>query len=110
MKFRSMKFQSFAVGFVSSLFTFSIAMGSVPSPGRVTDDTAISQSLSEIRVSPERELNFDSDIARLSALEGRYRESLPSLASHPRLRGPIHRINQQKYKAGAAGGQSTTRQ
>jgi hypothetical protein len=80
----------------------SIALGSVPTGGRVTDDTAIYQNLSEIRVARQADLNFDGDIARLSALEGNYREKLPSLAQNPRLRGPIQRISQQKYKYSGA--------
>jgi hypothetical protein len=82
---------------VLMLVVSSIASASVPSRGRVTDDTAIYQNLSEIRVARERELNVDSDIARLSALEGRFKEKLPSLSR------PIKRVNQQQYRAGRNG-------
>ena len=61
----------------------------------MTDDTAISQSLSEIKTSKERPANFDADIDRLNALEGRYRENLPSMA---RLQGPMKRVSTQKYR------------
>lgn len=80
---------------LGSFVLSSIAVASVPTRGRVTDDTAIYQNLSEIRVARERELNFDSDIARLSALEGRYRERLPLAGA---LSGPMKRISQQKYR------------
>lgn len=46
-------------------------------PRHVTNDTAIYQNLSEIRVQRQKELSFDADIARLSGMESRYRERLP---------------------------------
>ena len=92
-----MKFLMLSSVAVMGLTTLSVAMGSVPSRSRVTDDTAIYQNLSEIRVGKEVNLNFDSDIARLSASEGQYREKLPALSQHPRLRAPMKRVAQQKY-------------
>ena len=83
-------------GTVFGLTTLSIAMGAVPS--RVTDDTAIYQSLSEIKAPREAHINFDADIQHLSSLESRYREKLPSVASDPRLSGPMKRISAQKYR------------
>jgi hypothetical protein len=88
----------FSSGVLLGLGTLSVAMGAVPKNGRVTDDTAIYQNLSEIRVARERDLNFDPDFERLSALEDRYQEKLPSLANHPRLRGPVQRIGKQAYR------------
>ena len=81
---------------VAGLTTLSIAMGAVPS-GRVTDDTAIYQHLSEIKVSKDGRPNFDGDIQRLSSLEPAYREKLPALSRDPRLTGPMKRIANQPY-------------
>ncbi|MGZ3687915.1 MAG: hypothetical protein ACXVBW_06430 [Bdellovibrionota bacterium] len=92
-----MKYLWLVCGSVAALTTLSIAMAS-PIKSRITDDTAIYQNLSEVRVSKEGPVNFDGDLDRLSAIEGRYsHEKLPSLASHPRLKGPMKRIAQQKY-------------
>jgi hypothetical protein len=89
-----------ACGSVIGLTSLSITMAAVP-PTRsvVTDDTAIYQHLSEIKVSRESRPNFDGDIARLSSLESGYREKLPSLkgARDPRLSGPMKRIASQPY-------------
>lgn len=84
---------------VVGMTSLSIAMGAVP-PARtvVTDDTAIYQHLSEIKVSRETRPNFDGDIARLSQLEPGYREKLPSLSKDPRLTGPMKRIARQHYR------------
>ena len=96
-----MKRMWFACGVVLGLTSLSVAMGSVP--GRVTDDTAIYQNLSEIQVPKAAQINFDQDIAQLSKMEARYRENLPSLASNPKLAGPMKRISSQKYKARQTG-------
>jgi hypothetical protein len=87
-----------ACGALVSLTSLSIAMGAVP-PARsvVTDDTAIYQHLSEIKISRETRPNFDGDIARLTSLEPAYREKLPSLSKDPRLAGPMKRIASQQY-------------
>ena len=84
---------------VIGLTSLSIAMGAVPT-GRsvVTDDTAIYQRLSEIKVARESKPNFDGDIARLNGLEPAYRERLPSIAKDPRLAGPMKRISSQQYR------------
>lgn len=84
------------------LATLSIALGSVPKSEQVTNDTALYQELSELRVRKEPAPNFDSEIARLSALEGRYQERLPDLASHPRLAGPMKRLSGRKYQPSAS--------
>ena len=86
-----------SVGLLFGLTSLSIAMGAVPA-NRITDDTAIYQRLSEIRAPHEAKPNFDGDISRLSSVEGRFKENLPSLAGHPRLRAPISRISAQKYR------------
>ena len=83
------------IGAVFGLTALTVAFGSVPKSGRVTDDTAIYQNLSEIKIPKERAANFDADIERLNSLEGRYREKLPSMA---RLHSPMKRVSGQKYK------------
>ena len=86
-----------SAGMLVGITSLSAALGAVPSH-RITDDTAIYQRLSEIRAPRENKPNFDSDINRLSAVEGRYKENLPSLAGHPRLHAPIERISAQRYR------------
>ena len=71
------------------LVSVSAVMASVPK--NVTDDTALYQNLSEIKVKRQAALNFDGDIARLSSLENKYREKLPQ------VRAPMERISKQKY-------------
>jgi len=94
-KQRGQKTKWFGFGLIVGMTMLSMALGSVPRTGRVTDDTAIYDNLSEIRVRKQAKIDFDQDISRLSALEERYQERLP------RLRGPIQRIQQQKYRAAA---------
>lgn len=90
----------FISGTLAGISTLSIAMGSVPSRGRVTDDTALYQRLSEIREPKQGRIDFDGEIARLDAMEQRYQERLPSLKNHPRLKGPLARVAQQPYRPG----------
>ncbi len=59
----------------------SVALGSVPSPSRVTQDAKLYENLSEIRAQKIRDLNFDGDVERLSRLESRYKERLPRLGA-----------------------------
>lgn len=86
----------FAYGAAIGLIMLSIALASVPRGSRITDDTALYQRVSEIRVPPEKAPNFDSDIARLSQAEPRYRERLAP-AKDPRIAGPLRRISRRKY-------------
>ncbi|OFZ55039.1 MAG: hypothetical protein A2428_14450 [Bdellovibrionales bacterium RIFOXYC1_FULL_54_43] len=105
-----MKWMLFSCGAMIGLTTLSVAMGSVPGrrANKITDDTAIYQSLSEIRVPRQGRINFDQDIARLSNIESGYRENLPALAKRPALQGPMKRIAQQKYHY--SGGKRVARQ
>jgi hypothetical protein len=82
-------------GTVFAFTSLSLALASVPSRMRVTDDTAIYQRLSEIQVAKEARPNFDADIDRLSGIRSHYRESLPPLS---RIQSPMKRISSQKYK------------
>lgn len=88
----------FTCGMLLGLSVLSIGKASVPSGSRVTDDTAIYQKVSEIHVQKQAKLDFDAEVARLSQQENRFNEKLPSLANHPRLKGPIQRISRQKYR------------
>ena len=87
------KLHWFGYGALFGLTSLTVALASVPSRNHVTDDTAIYQNLSDIRVARQGKLDFDADIKRLSQLEPGYREKLPA------LRGPMQRISQQKYQA-----------
>lgn len=98
MKEKALKLWWFTSGALTGLSALSIASGSVPSKSRITDDTAIYQNLSEIRVAREADLNFDGDIARLSTLEKNYKEKLPALARSKRVKKPMKRIAERKYR------------
>lgn len=99
-----MKRMWFGCGLGLGVATLSIALGSVPGRGRVTDDTVIYENLSEIRVPKQGDLNFDTDIARLASIEGRYRENLPTLrAPH---QAAMKRIAEQKYRYGGSSGRA----
>lgn len=90
-------------GILFGITTLSITMAAVPA-GRtvVTDDTALYQNLSEIKALRAGRPDFDGDIARLSHLEPRYREKLPSLARDPRVSSPMKRISEQRYRYSGA--------
>lgn len=86
------KFSLFQFGLVMGLSALSVA--AVPKNMKITDDTALYEQLSEIRVNKAGDPSFDGDLQRLASLEGRYRENLPSA----RLAAPIKRISQQSYQ------------
>lgn len=70
-------------------------------PQRIADDqdeVAIYQNLREVRVQKAKPLNFDADVKRLASLEQRYQEKLPGLEGHERLRKPMERVSQQRYR------------
>lgn len=71
---------SLVLGLSSVLGLMSLnGFASIPSAGKVTDDTLIYDNLQEISVKKEHEVNFDSDLSRLSAMEKNYKErKLPS--------------------------------
>ena len=107
-----MKLKLFGSSMLLGLATMSIAFGSVPNkvmPSNVTDDTALYQRISEIRVARQGPLNVESDLAELSRMEGRYQENLPALSGgssrlkrsqlkNPQLKNPMTRVAQQKYR------------
>jgi hypothetical protein len=71
------------------------ALAGVDRKIRITDDRQLYKRLSETRVQPAQELAFDSDIAKLEALEPKYNERL---SAHPRLKNSIQRITHMKYR------------
>jgi hypothetical protein len=83
----------FSGGALCGLAMLTISKASV-APSQVTDDTAIYQNLSEIQVTKERTPNFDSDISRLSQMEGRYQEKLPG-GKRVAAKAPIKRVGQK---------------
>jgi len=102
---RNKKAQWFKAGILMGM-SLSMALASVPKggfSGRVTDDTAIYQRMGETHVRKVQKPEFDADLARLSSIEGRYREKLPSYASSEnRVSGPMKRISAQKYRYSGA--------
>lgn len=66
--------KSFMVGAMAGGLLVSLALANVPQGVQVTDDSELYEQLTEIRVPKQGNLNFDGDIARLAALEGRYPE------------------------------------
>ncbi len=66
---------------------------------RISQDPALQQDLSEIRIRKQKRLDVDAELGRLTALERRYREPLPSLTSlrSQRLRAPMKRVESRSY-------------
>ena len=64
----------------------------------VRSDSALIQEVSEIRVSPRKELDFDQDIERLAQVEKRYKERLPILSRRAKLLSPMGRIQSTVYR------------
>jgi hypothetical protein len=83
---------------IFGLTTLSVAFGAVPAKSHLTDDTAIYQKVSEIKVPKASAPDFDADIDRLSAIEGQYKENLPKIEAHYRLVRPMQRVAAQKYR------------
>jgi hypothetical protein len=83
----------------------SAAVRKASIPSHVTDDTVIHQELREIDTKRSKKPNFDRSISKLSSLESRYRERLPlDLERHPRLKGPVNRVQKRAYRSGKAQG------
>ena len=91
--FREMRSLWVGCGAAFGFTLLTVALGSVPSASRVTQDGQLYENLKEIRAQKIRDLNYDGDLERLSKLEGRYRERLPKLSSDSRLKGPLSRIS-----------------
>ena len=101
MSFRSKWFMSGTlVGATALTFAFASVTPVGAIRGRVTDDTALYQSLSEIRVKKEARVDFDSDISKLSRLEDRFRGKEQRL---PRVSAPMARVQKMKYRYSSSG-------
>ena len=90
----------FFCGLLAGLTALSITKASVPTRSQLTDDTAIYQRVSEIRVKKELQVDFDSSLNALHAKEkkSQYHEKLPTLSDSPRLKGPVERVSRQRYR------------
>ncbi len=86
----------FVGGLLVGLTALSITKAAIPLQSQVTDDTSIYQRLSEIRIKKQKNLDFESDVDRLSLLEDRYHEALPSLKEAPRSKTSAVRVAQRK--------------
>jgi hypothetical protein len=80
----------FTGGALCGLAMLSISKAAV-APSDVTDDTAIYQNLSEIRVDKEQTPNFDGDITRLSQMENHYQDKLPNQHSRVASREQVRK-------------------
>lgn len=60
--------------------------------------SAIVPEVTQIRVSPQKELNFDQDIEKLAEMEKRYKERLPYVRDRSRLLSPMARIQAERYQ------------
>ncbi len=68
--------KDYGLGFVLGLGGLTLCFASID--GRITDDRALYENLTEIRARKHQDISFDGDIAALSNVEGRFREkSLP---------------------------------
>lgn len=93
----------FAGGMLLGLTALSITKAAVPTRARVTDDTAIYQSLSEIKgVQKQPLMNVDQEIRELSQRENRYHEKLPYLASYAHTRASAQRQKRYAYAGRAS--------
>ncbi len=80
----------------------SLASGSVPK--NITNDAALYQELSEIRIKRRKEaLSFDQDIQKLARLESEYNQSqTPRLVDNPRLSKIVERVSRPGYDGNRA--------
>ena len=58
----------------------------------------LSEQMTEIAMAREGAPDFDLELARLSSRERQYREKLPGLSGHPRLRSVVGRVAVQPYR------------
>ena len=96
-----LKWMWFFCGLAAGLTALSISKAAVPDQSPVPDHTAIHQSVSEIQVKKELEIDFDLSLSELHSRESslQYREKPPTFSGSPRLKGPIERVSRQKYRS-----------
>lgn len=68
-------------------------VASVPRDRSISDDVAIYQNLREIKITKAKFINFDRDLAKLSAQEKKHRKPI-SL----RLSQPMERVDKTPYR------------
>lgn len=82
----------------------SIPRSRLPAPHTLTakdellKEQRLSQQMTELAMQHEGAPDFDSDLAQLSSRERQYRERLPGLSGHPRLKSVVSRVASQPYK------------
>jgi hypothetical protein len=82
----------------------SIPKSRLPAPHTMTakdellKEQRLSQQMTELSMKHEGAPDFDSDLAQLSSRERQYRERLPGLSGHPRLKSVVSRVAGQPYK------------
>jgi len=59
----------------------------------------VSEQMAEMEMSRENAPDFESDLARLSTRERQYRERLPGLSGHPRLKSVVSRVVSHPYQS-----------
>ncbi len=88
-----MKKKTLKKALLIAVFGMPMVIASVPSSSQITNDTALYQDLHELNVKKIKNVNFDSDLNRLSAQEKSYHEALPA-----RVNSPLSRIQKTPYK------------
>jgi hypothetical protein len=90
----SAQFKDYGLGVVLGLGGLTLCFASID--GKITDDRALYQNLTEIRAQKQKDLNFDGDFAALRAAEARFQEkNLP----HPRPRVRAQQIQTRSRAA-----------
>lgn len=104
-----MKWLWFSSGAICGLSVLSLSFASVPTPGRVTDDTVIYENLSEIRAAKTQDLNFDRDLDHLSDLESQYRGKPRVMRTRSYRNHSKSQIRPSAPRASARGGSAAYR-
>ncbi|MBU6376323.1 MAG: hypothetical protein KGQ59_10035 [Bdellovibrionales bacterium] len=65
----------------------------------IVRDQRVSEQMTELEISRENAPDFESDLARLSTRERQYRERLPGLSGHSRLKSVVSRVSAQPYRS-----------
>jgi hypothetical protein len=73
---------------------------SAPRTGmKITRDAALYDQIKQLDLERAAEPSFEDELSRLSSQEGRYKEKLPGLAAHPRLKSAVKRLSAGPYRA-----------
>lgn len=86
----STQLKDYGLGLVLGLGGLTLCFASID--GKITDDRALYQNLTEIRAQKQKDLNFDGDLAALRAAEARFQEKkLPRPLAKTRARKTVAR-------------------